>query len=145
MADDGMMNVMPTEGIGESGGKNAPDVGRLSFLNAEWINQRVANVRAQVLTYLERIEGGLKADGFLPFQSPITDEILMRMSPDQLRMLFDTQPSLEAKANLLARLKVLKLPMPVMLPQVQPAHYSAHQLELDLEGRNPIGFEGSSV
>ncbi|MDE1850051.1 MAG: hypothetical protein KGI00_04965 [Candidatus Micrarchaeota archaeon] len=138
--------VAPTDASGQSGGSSANDIGALSFLNADWVNTRIMHVKAQVEAILDRIiDRGLMSDGYLPFQSPITDNMLVRMSPDQLRMLFDTQPSLEAKANLLARLKALKLPTPIMLPPVKPATYNPHELQLDLEGRLPVGLQGMST
>ena len=111
------MQSMPTLGEG-SGGTSMPDVGKLSFLGAEWINQRIFNVAAQVDKYIDRIvDQGLLVDGFAPFESPITDEVLMRVTPDQFRGLYDSETSLEGKAALIARVKNLKLPIRELLPR----------------------------
>ncbi len=113
---------------------------RLSFLSAKWVNERIMNVAAQVDDYIENlIDRGLLVDGFAPFESPITDELLMRLTPDQFRSLFDTEPTLEGKAALIKRVKDLKLPIRELLP------FSERATELDagLE-REPTGTVSSS-
>lgn len=114
MADEAM--TMPDEGVGESSGQ--PSIpGALSFLTASWVNERLVNVAEKVEAILTHIiDFGLLADGYAPFETPITDEMLTRMSPEQFRLLFDATPTLDAKAVLLARMKSLKLPLPVLLP-----------------------------
>jgi hypothetical protein len=108
-------DVAPTDVA--SSGTDVGIPGKLSFLTPTWINQRTMNVAAKVDALLDRIiDDGLIADGFLPFESPITDEMLARMNPYEFRTLFDTIPSLEGKAQLLERLKALKLPLPIELP-----------------------------
>ena len=115
MAGEGMLEQVPSEAI--SSGTDAGAPGKLSFLTASWINERVLNVTARVEEYLNRIiDDGLLADGFMPFQSPITDDMLARMGPEQFRAYFDTIPSLTDKAALLERMKALKLPLPILLP-----------------------------
>lgn len=115
MADEGLLQVAPTDAT--SGGTDSGAPGKLSFLTATWVNKRIENVAARVDAYLARIiDDGLLADGFAPFETPVTDEMLMKMTPEQFRMLFDTEPSLEGKAMLLARMKDLKLPLPIQLP-----------------------------
>jgi len=110
------MQFMPS--LGEfAGGAAMPDVTKLSFLGAEWINQRIFNVAAKVDKYIDRIiDQGLLVDGFAPFESPITDEVLMQVTPDQFRGLYDSEPSIEGKAALIARVKNLKLPLRELLP-----------------------------
>ncbi len=112
MSDD--MEMMPQ--LGEHN-TQTPDVSKLSFLGAEWINQRIFNVAAKVDMYMDRIiDQGMLQDGFAPFESPITDDMLQRMSPDQFRALYDSEPTIEGKAALIARVKDLKLPMKELLP-----------------------------
>lgn len=113
MSDE--MEFMPE--ISQSAGTTTPDVSKLSFLSAQWINERVFNVAAKVDTYIDRIiDQGLLVDGFAPFESPITDDVLMRMTPDQFRAFYDSEPSIEGKAALIARVKHLKLPIRELLP-----------------------------
>lgn len=114
MADESM--TMPDEGTGESTGQ--PSIpGALSFLSASWVNERLVNVAQKVETILEHIiDFGLLADGYAPFELPITDDMLQRMSPEQFRLLMESTPSLDGKAVLLARMKDLKLPLPILLP-----------------------------
>ena len=105
MSDE--MQFMPQ--LGESSASQ-PDVTKLSFLSAEWINERIFNVTAKVDSYIDRIvDHGLLVDGWAPFESPITDEVLIRLTPDQFRGLYDSEPSVEGKAALIARMKSLKL------------------------------------
>ena len=112
MADE--MQYMPSL---QEGSSTTPDVTKLSFLSAKWINERIFNVAAQVDKYIDRIvDQGLLVDGFAPFESPITDEVLMRMTPDQFRALYDSEASIEGKAALIARVKNLKLPLRELLP-----------------------------
>lgn len=132
MADDGMLQTPPTDAI-SSGTGTGSGLGKLSFLSAAWVNQRVANVTERVEAYLDRIiDRGLLADGYMPFETPLTDEMLARMSPDQFRALFDATPSLEGKAQLLDRVKTLHLPPKLLLPyppgEYPPAQPSAGAL-----------------
>ena len=115
MADEGMLTVMPTEG--RSAGTDETGPGKISFLSASWINARVLNVAEQAERLLTRlIDDGLLSDGFAPFESPITDEMLRRMTPEQFSAYFDTVPTLEGKSMLLARMKTLKLPPSILMP-----------------------------
>ena len=125
MADE--MEFMPQ--LGESS-TTQPDVTKLSFLGASWINQRIFNVAAKVDMYIDRIiDQGLLVDGFAPFESPITDEMLRRVSPDQFRGLFDSEPTIEGKAALLARVKNLKLPIRELLPELDRPYRPSPALE----------------
>lgn len=102
-------------GAGNSSGVDA----KISFLSGTWVNKRIFNVTAAVERYLDKIiDSGLLVDGFAPFESPITDDLLTRMSPDQFRSLFDSEPTLEGRAALIARMKNLKLPLKELLPRV---------------------------
>lgn len=113
---------------------------RLSFLSATWVNERIMNVAAKVDEYIENlIDRGLLVDGFAPFESPITDELLERLTPDQFRSLFDTEPTLEGKAALIQRVKDLKLPIRELLPFPE----RAIELDAGLE-REPTGTVSSS-
>ena len=124
-----------TEGAGASSEST-----RLSFLSATWINKRIMNVAARVDNYIATlIDRGLLVDGFAPFESPITDELLARLTPDQFRALFDSEPSLEGKSMLIKRVKDLKLPIRELLPFVE----RATELEPGLD-REPTGTVSSS-
>lgn len=137
MDGEGMLEVMPD--VSESASA-VPGPDKLSFLSASWVNERVMNVAARVDQYLERIiDRGLLVDGFAPFESPITDEILQKMSPGQFRALFDAEPTAEGKAALLARMKDLKLPIRELLP------FQERPFEPDTElEREPGGAVSSS-
>ena len=112
MPDD--MQSMPQ--LGETSA-SMPDVTKLSFLSAEWINERIFNVTAKVDSYIDRIvDQGLLVDGYGPFEAPISDEVLERITPDQFRSLYDSEPSLEGKAALIRRVKALKLDIQELLP-----------------------------
>ena len=112
MPDD--MQSMPQ--LGETSA-SMPDVTKLSFLSAEWINKRIFNVSQKVDSYIDRIvDQGLLVDGFAPFEAPISDEVLERITPDQFRALYDSEPSIEGKAALIQRVKPLKLDIPGLLP-----------------------------
>ena len=112
MPDD--MQSMPQ--LGETSA-SMPDVTKLSFLSAGWINERIFNVTAKVDSYIDRIvDQGLLVDGYGPFEAPISDEVLERITPDQFRSLYDSEPSLEGKAALIRRVKELKLDIQELLP-----------------------------
>ena len=140
--------VIPSDGAsgGSGGGLTATGLpGKLSFLNPTWINDRVMNVAKKVDDLLDRIiDDGLLSEGFMPFESPISDEMLMRMEPSQFRILFDTIPSLEGKAQLLARLKALKLPLPIELPKVAPPKSATAQLSFDMASTREVVSQGES-
>lgn len=136
MADE--MEFMPE--ISQSASVTTPDVSKLSFLSAEWVNKRIFNVAAKVDQYIDRIiDQGLLVDGFAPFESPITDKMLHRMSPDQFRSLFDSEPTIEGKAALIARVKNLKLPIRELLPFVDQPFSPEASL-----AREPTGTVSSS-
>ena len=108
------MQSMPQ--LGETSA-SMPDVTKLSFLSADWINKRIFNVTAKVDSYIDRIiDQGLLVDGFAPFEAPISDEVLERITPDQFRGLYDSEPSIEGKAALIRRVKELKLDIQELLP-----------------------------
>lgn len=122
MADIGE-GVVPSEGTSPVSGDSAAGV-PLSFLNAEWINERIANVADRVNMLLDRlIDDGLLGSGYPPFETPLTDEMLMKMSPTEFRNLYDSTPSLQGKAELLARIKDLKLPVRQMLPTAEAIRF----------------------
>jgi hypothetical protein len=69
------------------------------------------NVRRKVRELLIQriISRGLLASGYKPFQFPLTDEILLKMTPDQLKSLVQSMPTVEDRAVLLNRIRALKL------------------------------------
>jgi hypothetical protein len=119
--DDG---AVPAEGI--SAGTSAGSDGHpLSFINAEWINQRISRVAEHVNALLDRlIDDGLLGSGYPPFETPVTDEMLMKMTPEQFRTLYDSVADEQGKATLFERMKGLKLPPREFVPQVHAAHYT---------------------
>lgn len=107
MADTGE-GIVPAEGA-SPGTSNAG--GSLAFLNAFWINARITNVTTRINYLLDRlIDEGLLGSGYPPFETPVTDEMLQKMSPEEFRQLYDVQTSLEARSQLLNRMTSLKLP-----------------------------------
>jgi hypothetical protein len=146
MADMGE-GVVPSDGASSgSGGMTDTGLpGKLSFLNPTWINDRVMNVAKKVDDLLDRIiDDGLLSEGFMPFESPISDAMLSRMEPGQFRILFDTIPSLEGKAQLLARMKSLKLPLPIELPKVAPPKSATAQLSFDMAPSRVVPSQGEN-
>lgn len=108
--------VVPSEGIGQ--GSTGGTGSALSFLNGEFINEHMMNVFERVSAIVDRLfDRGLLASGYLPFEMPVSDEMLQKMTPEQFRQFYDTQPSLNAKAILLARMSNLKLPYRELLPR----------------------------
>jgi|FLYL01.1.fsa_nt_gi hypothetical protein len=100
--------AIPIEGVSYGGGGGASE--RLSFLNADWVNRRVLNVTRRVEELLTRlIDYGLLSAGYPPFEYPVTDEMLKRMTPEEFVALFNSLTSLQQKAELLARMQALKL------------------------------------
>ncbi len=105
--------------------------GALSFLAGDWVNERLFNVADKADEILERIiDFGLLSSGFAPFETPITTDMLLRMTPDQFRAFYDTIPSIEEKAAVLATYKKLKMPLKEILPKEQPTPSPAPQPKL---------------
>lgn len=131
--------VVPTEGIGMAGGSATGSP--LSFLNAEWINTRVENITAKVNALLDRlIDDGLLGSGYFPFDTPITDEMLKKMTPEQFRALYDTMTTVEEKAALVARMKDTKLPPIELMPFPDKARYPTPK-PVAGEERSPVSSE----
>ena len=142
--------VVPSDGASDSTADStttSPALpGKLSFLNGDWINERVMRVAGRVDALLDRIiDEGLLSDGFFPFESPITDEMLAKLTPGEFRILFDTIPSLEGKAQLLDRMKGLKLPLPIELPFAAETPNPVRQLSFNQESMRVAPGVGSSV
>lgn len=120
MAED--VGVVPSEGM--SPGTESGSVGPLSFLNAEWVNKRTLNVARRVNELLDRIiDDGLLGSGYPPFEMPVTDDMLGKMTPDRFRALIDSMPTLELKSALLARMQRLKLPPQELMPYAPRTSY----------------------
>ena len=117
-----MADVIPDDGMSSSDSSGL--AGPLSYLSGEWINERVVNVTKKVNSLLDRlIDDGLLGSGYFPFDQPITNEMLQRMSPEEFRALYDSLASLEAKSELTQRMEVLKLPPRELLPKPERARY----------------------
>lgn len=135
MADIGE-GVVPSEGLSASSGESSGTP--LSFLNAEWINARVSNVTAKVNALLDRlIDDGLLGSGYFPFDTPVTDEMLVKMGPEQFRALYDTMTSLEQRSALIERMKALKLPPIELMPFPDKAKYPVPKTVAGVE-RPPV-------
>ena len=123
-----------------------PDVTKLSFLSAGWVNKRIFNVAEQVDKYIARlIDHGMLVDGWAPFESPITDEVLARLTPDQFRALFDSEPSIEGKAALVARMKNLKLDVQALLPTEESLSASMLAPPLEVNPENALSSSDAPV
>lgn len=142
MTGEGMLENVPTDAI--SSGQDTGTPGEFKYLSASWINKRVLNVQDRVSSYLSRIiDTGLLSDGYLPFSTPLTDEMLARMAPEEFRAIFDSTPTIEGKAQLLSRMKGLKLPPRYLLPFEQQ-FYPLNRPDIDREPR-PVVSSSESV
>lgn len=116
MADDDG-GLMPDEGQANTLGHDPNQTGALSYLSAKWIQARMQSVADQANDIIDRIVGdGLLKDGFGFAEAPITDDMLMKMTPEQFSTLLETIPGVEDKALLLMRMKDLKLPNKMLMP-----------------------------
>lgn len=144
--DDANVGALADDSLSTSGSAMPSAVGALSFLSASWVNARLMQVADRANEILERIiDRGLLVDGFAPFESPITDDMLERMRPEQFAALLETEPSEGDKAQLLGRLKGLKLPMPIELPKhPSPIDMRAHPSFAKSPSDN-VNSQGSNV
>lgn len=145
MADDAMM--VESSSVSESAAPNQDTAatGTLAYLNADWINQQVVAVATEVTKILDSIIDGMLATGYAPFESPVTDDMLSKMTPEQFRTFYDTVPTEEGKANLFARMQALKLPTRELLPPVHATPPIAPAPHLAFTGLDKVPFQGSSV
>lgn len=140
MADMGE-GVVPSEGVSPTSGVGADSP--LSFLNAEWINDRIVNVQNRVNALLDRlIDDGLLGSGYFPFDMPVTDAMLAKMTPKQFRALYDSMTDLEQKSHLLERVKGLKLPPIELMPFAEKARYPVPK---PVAGGDPGTVESSAT
>lgn len=144
--DDANVGALADDSLSTSGSAMPSAVGALSFLSASWVNARLMQVADRANEILERIiDRGLLVDGFAPFESPITDDMLTRMRPEQFAALLETEPSEGEKSQLLARMKDLKLPMPIELPKhPSPMDMRAHPSFAKSPSDN-VNSQGSNV
>jgi hypothetical protein len=118
--DDANIGAVPSDSLGTAGTTSSKP-GALGYLNGEWVNARVMNVADKATAILERIiDQGLLAGEFAPFESPITDDMLMKMRPEQFAALYQTLTSEEERAALLAKMKDLKMPINLEMPKLPP-------------------------
>ena len=81
----------------------------VSLLSAECINTRLNNVLDQAESILVHLlVDGLLSSGYLPFEEPLTEADVKRMTPDQLMGLLAT---IQDPGQKLAVLKALDLPL----------------------------------
>lgn len=107
---------------GTAVGSKSSGSGSLNFLTGSWVNERVMNVADKVDKILAQIiDMGLLGDGFAPFQMPVTEDMILKMTPQQLEAFLTTLPSEQEKAQVVAIIAKLKLPMSIALPPEAPA------------------------
>lgn len=118
--------------------------GSTSYLSAEWVNERILNVRNRIRKLLIQriINNGLLSSGYKPFQSPITPEILAKMTPEQAQMLINSLPTIGAKQQVIAMLQAMKLP-PLRSLMVQNPTHVPSQRAFDLAERTDIPVSSS--
>ena len=105
-----------------------------SFLSAEWINSRLDSVLDRVDRLLDRlIDQGLLSSGYPPGETPLTDAMLRRMTPDEIRTLIQSLPTAEEKATLMAR--IVKLGLGPVLGLPEPKEPPPLRSVSDLTGR----------
>lgn len=116
MADDSA-GVVPAEGQGAISGASEHVRGALSFLSASFVQERIANVEKMATEMLSRIiDYGLLADGYGPFESPVTPDMIQRMTPEQFETYLSSLPSEQDKAQAMAAITALKLPTRLAVP-----------------------------
>jgi hypothetical protein len=141
MADEGMLKTVPTDATG-TGALHGGRGDALQFLSASWINERIMNVTALVDEYLDRIiDRGLLVDGFGPFESPVTDDMLVRMTPDQFHIFYELEPTIEGRARLLQRMELLKVPW-VAYKETKPESPYQPPARLAQEPPSVVGLSG---
>jgi len=87
------------------------------FLSAEWINAAVGRVLDQAEGFIQHIlDDGLLSSGYLPFESPLTDALLRRMTPEQFSELYVTLGEAE-RQQLVDRLQRLRVPWFLAIPE----------------------------
>lgn len=134
------------EGAGMSGAGASDHVrGALSYLSASFIQERINNVEQRAQQILDRIiDFGLLADGYGPFESPVTPDMIQRMTPEQLEAFLSTIPSEEEKSQVLAAVTKLKLPTRVMLPPQKAATPVAPAPHLAFGPEDRLNSQGTS-
>lgn len=139
-------SVIPEEGTSGISGASEHVRGALSFLSASFVQERMRNVEQRATEIINRIiDFGLLADGFGPFESPVTDDMILRMTPDQLETFLSTIPSEQEKAQILAVIAKLKLPGRVAMPQQTVTHSPAPAPKLAFTPADRVNSQGSSV
>lgn len=145
MADDTMFVPSEASSGSATATHEANVTGALSYLNADWVNKQVILVAQQCTDILDSIIGGLLASGYAPFESPVTDEMLQKMTPEQFRTYYDTVPLEEGKADLFARMKALKLPTRELLPPAHPTPSPVPSPHLSFTNLDRVSFKGEAV
>jgi len=57
-----------------------------SILSAAWLNARILNAMDRMEELMDRIlYQGLLSSGYLPLESPVTKDMLARMTPEQVQ------------------------------------------------------------
>jgi len=132
--------IVPAEGVSSG---TVSGTGALNYLTGEWINARISAVTERVNMLLDRlIDDGLLGSGYFPFETPVTDEMLSKMSPEDFRKLYDAQTDLSSRSDLFNRMKVLKLPPREMLPPTSRSRYPVPDV---VAGTEPPPVESGST
>lgn len=94
----------------------------IRYLSAEWMNQRLMNVMDRMEPMIDRLlDGGLLSSGYLPFEFPITEDMVLKMTPEQFHSLYQSLPTIGEKMKLMDIAKGLKLPPDITAPRTHPA------------------------
>lgn len=145
MADDSA-GVVPAEGQGAISGASEHVRGALSFLSASFVQERIANVEKMATEMLSRIiDYGLLADGYGPFESPVTPEMIQKMTPEQFTTYLSTLPSEEDKSQALQAILALKLPPRISMAYVKAAQSPAPAPNLAFGPQDQVTSTGESV
>lgn len=143
MADEA--NVVPEEGSSGVSGASDHVRGALSFLSASFIQERMQNVEQMASKMLDRIiDFGLLADGYGPFENPVTPDMIQRMTPEQLTTYLSTLPSEAEKAQALSAILPMKLPTRISLAREPEASSPAPAPKLAFGPADRLNSQGES-
>lgn len=135
--------VVPSEAEGSA---NIASGGALSFLDPDWINERVLNVieKAFPMLFDRIIDRGLLINGYGPFSTPVTDDMILKMTPGQLEAFLSTIPSEQEKAEILKVVTDLKMPGKVALPTQSETSSPAPKPKLAFGPEDRLNLQGES-
>lgn len=71
------------------------------LLSGEWINKRVGNVMTQMEGIVDHLFDGLLSSGYLPFEEPVTPELVDKMTQLQFEGMLEATFDPQEKAMLM--------------------------------------------